>query len=374
MSPQPAIPRVLVVDDSPDDLQSRRDLTNSDGKIWVDLRHPQDVTKDDLDTASVVLVDLVLDSWPERDKLSTLGLKPSNGLALLSVLQEHAHGSGRRPCAFALHTGKMDRLRHQLADSEHIVARAHNLDWVFRKNDGSAWNQIASLAQAVAGLPSAWSVEDRERNVTSIRTWLGLPSVYWAKRAWRDVEECHPPAHELAVTTHGIALVRWLLHRILPYPCFLIDIHHLAARLRLELKSLRGAMSGGELDEWLKPARYVGHLGAFAGPRWWRSGIEALVFELTAEAPADPTLLERKLKEKSSALRGSPVREPVVVVDGRYVPLDELGDADSAVRIVPDSWPPFADQAWTTPELAHDDDRLRAIVRITDSQRIDEGH
>ena len=367
--PEKPAPLVIVVDDSPDDLKGRSDLANSEGKIRVVLRHPRDVTKDDLDAASLVLVDLVLDIWPERDALSMLGLKPSNGLALLSVLQEHAHERGRRPCAFALHTGKMERVRHSLADSEHIVARAHNLEWVFRKQDAGAWDQITSLAQAVASLAATWSVDDREVNVATIKTWLGVPSEKWATRAWRDVEECHPPAHELAATTHGIALVRWFLQRILPYPCFLIDTHHLAARLRVDRKSLSDALHSG-FDAWLAPALYKGQLASFGGPRWWRSGIESLVFEVTAEAPSDPALLERMLKEKNGALKGTSVREPVVVLNERYDPLDELGDADTAVRIVPDDWPPFADQPWTTPELARDDDRLGAIVHLADRERI----
>ena len=97
------LPLVLHVDDSPDDLHTWRDAVNASGVVWLKLRHPQQVTAEDLKQARVVLVDVRLESWPERDALPALSLQPANGLALLAILQEHAYeNSKERPRAFLL--------------------------------------------------------------------------------------------------------------------------------------------------------------------------------------------------------------------------------------------------------------------------------
>lgn len=367
--------RIVHVDDHPEELTLWKDELERSGEAVAAVRHPQKVTEDDLREADLVLVDVVLESWPERDCLP-LGLRPVNGLALLSVLQEHAHSLGtHRPCAFALFTAQIDRVARGLVPSEHMVARLHDLDWVFDKKRVGVPAQarrIIELGRAVQGLPRRWPGEDAEQADAALRTWLALPAEeVWTVRAWEDVIRCYPPAHELAEHTHGVAVLRWMLHRILPYPCFLLDEHHLAARLRVRVDALRAALGDrSALADWLEPARYQGHLAAFLGSRFWRSGIEALIFQRTQEDPTSLDLLHQELRKMAPGIEFETSPTVAVALKGDFQPMDDLVPIERAIHIQPDDWPPYAGEAWTTPELASENASLRAVVLVEDRERL----
>ena len=118
------------------------------------VSHPQDVEQNDLDAASLVLVDFKLERWAERDNLSSLSLKPKNGLALLSVLQEAAVPGVR---AFALFTQEVSAVSKGLAPLPHIVARAHSIEWVFdKKRGGRPLEEVCELASCTQSLSQTW--------------------------------------------------------------------------------------------------------------------------------------------------------------------------------------------------------------------------
>ena len=190
--------------------------------------------------------------------------------------------------------------------------------------------------------------------------------------AQEDVEACHPPVHELRNASHGLVFLRWLLQLILPYPCFLWGAHHLAARLRVTYESLSNALSeDNDLNGLLEDIRYKGILSDFLGPRWWRSGAEALVWDLTDGDPFDVRRLPSILASKTSAaLQTTDFMQPVVCVGRNHVPLSALSSIEDAVRIQPDDWPPYADQAWTTIELANQYPSLGALVISEDKDRL----
>ena len=60
----------------------------------------------------------------------------------------------------------------------------------------------------------------------------------------------------------------------------------------------------------------------------------------------------------------------VVVLDGSLEPSRTPVPVSQAVRIQPDSWPSFADDAWTTIDAAVADPELRAIVVAADRERL----
>ena len=374
-----ARPRVLVIDDKSDDERVR--VGELDRQVDASVQHPQDVTEYDLQSADLVLVDYILDDWPERDNASSIALKPLNGLALAAVLREQAHkgATARQPTAFALRSAHLDELPGDLPpqEREHAFARAHDLEWVFPK-DQASWGvpvvqQIVSLAHAVQRLPLEWPQDSSERTWGIVQKLLALPPEEpWMARAEEDVEACHPPLHGLSRASHGLAFLRWLLHVVLPYPCFLWDAHHLAARLRVTYESLSSALSeDNDLTRLLEPFRYEGILSDFLGPRWWRSGAEAFVWQLTDGDPFDVRGIPSVLASKTSVeLRSTEYVQPVVCVDHNHVPLPTLSRIEDAVRIQPDDWPPYADQAWTTIELANQDPSLGALVISEDKDRL----
>jgi hypothetical protein len=323
-----------------------------------------------------VLVDVKLESWKARNDLKTLSLKPANGLALLAVLQEHAYELSKDTArAFALYTAVVKEVARGLVPRAHIVARAHNLEWVFDKSDATAARvaQVTQLAAAVASLPNPWPGHSLENSEHALDQWLALPrDATWRASAWRSVLRCRPPMHEFAEHTHGIGVLRWMLHRILPYPCFLLDDVHLAARLRVQVASLRRQLDNDtELRRLLEPARYTGQLNEFIGRRWWRSAVESFVFDLAKDDPANPELLHRKLKTAAPQLDLFEGAVAFAVIDPEFRPKDTLVGPNDVVEVLPDDWPPFADSAWAHRSDVADAPDFKAIALPDSSEAAD---
>jgi hypothetical protein len=174
---------------------------------------------------------------------------------------------------------------------------------------------------------------------------------------------------ELVERSHGLLFLRWILHRILPYPCFLFDTHHLAVRLRVTHASLVTALGVG-LGNWLERVAYRGVLTGFLGHRWWRAGVESLLWDLGGGSMAAKRLHAKLAEVAGASLSPLSATEPVVCIDQNYSPLPEACAAGKVVRIVPDDWPLYAGQAWTTVALAREHPRLNAIVAETDLSRL----
>ncbi len=363
----PQLPFILHVDDDPDDLTTWLGAVRESGRVDIEVVPPDDVTAEHLRRASLVLVDFRIEHWPSRTKAAALALKPVNGLALLSVLQEAAYELDKdRPRAFALFTAVVSDVARGLIPRPYIVARAHNLEWVFDKADGdlpARVSRVAELSEAIQGLPSPWPGDSAEHAGQALRRWLGIPSeAVWAEGAWDGVMRCRPPMHEFAEHTHGIGVLRWALHRIWPYPTFLIDDAHLAARLRVEARSLSSELAANtDLQKLLMPAQYDGPLAGFLGRRWWRAAVESIIFNTTPDDPANIAALHERLKAaapKLALLDGT----HFPVLDGRFCTQEVLASATEVVEVVPDDWPPFADSAWALRSDLPDNPSLAAVA------------
>jgi hypothetical protein len=370
MTPMPGKPFVLHVDDDPDELRTWEDEVRTQAKIELEVCHPDDVSEEALRRASVVLVDFKLERWPERANTKPLALKPANGLALLSILQEAAFEIEPATArAFALYTAVIQDVARGLAHQPHIVARAHNLEWVFEKN-GTRSNglvsraaKVAELAAAVSALPAKWPGDAPESAASALRTWLNLPAdVAWHGAAWRAVRRCRPPLHAFAEHTQGVGVLRWALHRVLPYPTFLLDEAHLAARLRVPLDSLRSGLDSTEFHNLFSSVEYQGQLRTVAGRRWWRAGIESVIFSLTPNTPGDLGALHVALSERTPALKLESELRLFPVLDRQFGVQDRLASEAEVVEVVPDDWPPFADEAWALRADLADSPELKAVV------------
>lgn len=373
-------PRILVIDDREEGVGSLKLALERRKRTKVSVLHPQEVELDDLRAADLVLVDYVLDAWPERDDVQCISLQPPDGLALASVFRRRVHvEEDTSPTAFAIHTGQLPRLAAPLPPDhrEHVLARMNNLEWVFRKEgDGELLlaDQVVSLAQAVVTLPKHWPTRDAGARLAQLATLLSVPKAEDVRsRILEGIENCMPPIHELSEWSHGLSVLRWMLHRILPYPCFLWDSFYLAARLRVDHRELQSAMAeGNPLRKKLRPAEYRGILATFAGLRWWRPAVEHLLWRETDGKSFDVRSVHGALNRITGrSLKASTPREhPVVCVDQHYRAV-ELAAIEEAVHIRPD-WPSYADQAWTTPERVQEEPALKALI-VSDSQHEAEG-
>jgi hypothetical protein len=370
---------ILIIDDSESQSALQQHLTSTK-LVTAETIHPNDVSLDDLRRSDLVLVDYQLDEWPEKNEIEQISLKPPDGLALSSILRRYSIEYEKdSPTAIAILTGKIDKLASPLPyeNREHALAHLNNLEWVFQKakpgEESRLAVQLTDLAEAVTKLPPKWSSEE-SHPLSQLATLLGVDSEDSVnERLIEDVEGCSPPIHELSEWSHGLAVLRWLLHRVLPYPCFLWDTHYLAARLTLDHEALVTALAQDKrLNKVLTPALYEGVLSKFLGARWWRSRVELLLWEITEGQSADPMVVRDRINEitKLDLPASQPSVHPVVCVNSNYQALNKFYPMKESVRIRPDDWPPYADQAWTTIELAKSEPKLRSIVLTEDVGRL----
>lgn len=369
------VPQILVVDDHPDD---ERGKVSAWQNVQVHVRHPQEVELLDLRDADLVAIDLKLDDWPQREAVEAISMRPLNGLVLATVLRAHAEAERGTPTAFALRSAHLPDLTAPFPPEPrlHVLSRRCNLEWVFPKADADSREhnrqvqQMVSLAMAVRSLPDHWPDDDAEATREIIEKWLAVPTQRWQPQAWRDVAECHPPIHNLSERMHGLLFLRWFLHQILPYPCFLWTTNRLATRLRVTHQSLLDSLPAGLADVF-GTANYRGQFSGFLGERWWKSGCEAIIWDLTAGNPFDPGYLRTILNQHCrDRLKPCAAGQPVTCLDENYRPLDDDCDISTVVRLQPDDWPPYAEQAWTTKKLASENPRLRAVTIDSDREML----
>jgi len=372
------VPRILAIDD--DTSSAIKTKLAIERLAKVTTLHPQDVELADLLKADLVLVDYDLTYWPERDRISSVSLSPTDGLALTSVLQRHVYARTEvSPTAFALYTGKLDKLAEPLPRQhrEHALAHINNLEWVFQKGKTSGAisvvDQIVELASSVRQLPRVWPKRETEQ-MALLAKLLGVPvKLQLREQLLADVAGCLPPIRELSQWTHGQAVLRWMLHRILPYPCFLWDSFRLAARFRIDHDELQNALAADKpLRRKLRGCEYNGILSRFLGPRWWRASIEQYLWEGTRNKSSEFSSVAALIRKhaKSQLASCEPADFPVVCVDQNYQPLGRFSSMKDAVRIRPDDWPAYADQAWVTIELAKEELKLRALVVQEDREKL----
>lgn len=351
-------PVIVIVDDEVDEADVQRGAL--EGLARVVVRQPGDVSKSDLSRSDAILVDYRLDHWPERDVPGQLGLKPRDGVALSAVLRSQATDlRDGRPIAIALLSARLGELTFGLPveASAPAVARSHNLEWIFTKVRPALGPdlglQLQSLACAVRDLPERWPSDDYAQIALGVTSFLCLNKGHrWYQRAWEDLEDCHPPIHALSSAGHGLGILRWLLHRILPYPCFLIGPLNLAARLLVTPESLARALSTDDaLSLRLRRVHYRGPLHGFAGERWWRAGIEHLLWPLTKGKPFEPDAVRTAARSLSPLLEPLGFDDPVVALN-REFEADGVVASSVAVEIFPDDWPPYAEQCWVRAEDA----------------------
>jgi hypothetical protein len=389
----PSTSSIIIIDDEPDTATGTSTLIKTAEGIESDVYRPSEVNDKILKRSSLILVDYKLDNWPERDRIESVSLKPRDGVALAAVLRSclkdslrDTSGEPTPPTAVAVYSARLSELSVGMrpSRSNHVIARSLNLEWAFGKRSSSrvetdedeAHNrkvarQAASLASSVNELPS--KAEFMENDLDDLSTYLlDLDKKNdWFPSAYEDVEDCYPPVYEGSARSKGLGFLRWMLQRILPYPCFLWSSDYLAARLGVTPSSLSEALKAEDsLSQELSPYEYTGILSNFTDKRWWRAGIEDFLWDVTDGKSYNFEAIHSALNDISSSLELLPRKQHVVTVDEDYRPSEEVVGIEKAIEIQPDDWPPYSDQAWVTREQLEEASRLRGLVVSADQNKI----
>lgn len=366
MSGPQATPLVVIIDD---DLSKVQALRADVGDLFpVVTTEPWQLDDAMLRDGTVFVVDLFFKDWPGRERLAP-SARIYDGIALAALIRASARELGSRRPIVTLntgHAGDFSELPREIR--EHAIARAHNLEWVFLKNDSASTvpthERIAKLVMAQQRLPVSWRANAGERELLDV---LGASEDELA-----EILDAWPPIREVGQDTAGIALLRWLLHRILPYPAFLIDRRYLAARLGITCASLVDLETAqGELSTLLSNCSYSGILSGFDGPRWWRSRVERMLWDLSPGGAALPASVDDLQAHSPVVLEPAACANGVVVLNADYAAHDEPLDVTEAVRIRLDDWPPYAEEPWAAIAEVREDSRLRDRVLPLDRARLE---
>lgn len=355
-------PRVLLIDDQ-DITQSAAVAALYERGVEASSLHPEVVAVEDIQESDLVLVDYQLADWHERDG-TVASRKPRTGLSLLALLRDHLSVATDRPVGFALNTSQFEQLPTHLPRpvTKHVFARSNNFEWIFDKDNPDDVPRICALAEACNLLPDDWHDTDAFDQLGKL---LELPQWPWQDIARGDIDRCRPPIHELSRATDGLAVIRWLLHRVFSYPCFLYGRERLAVRLGIPVRVLDQLLStkNSSLYSLLAPARYTGLLAKFSGAHWWGAGIDSILWDITEGRSFEPLSIRKCLEAATGITIDAPlVRFPVLAIDDEYTYLDHPVELASAIRIQPDDWPSYAEESWTTRGIVDGSPRLQALV------------
>lgn len=349
---------VLIIDDQPGEAELLKSALST--KAGVTVKHPSEVALDDVAEVDLILVDYTLEDWSTRDRAEELAQQPADGLAVISILESHTSASAT---GYALFSANLAKLSQKLASPhrEHAIARLHNIEWAFPKSGDRERlaDQVISLAKALKSASALLLSDDAQTTRVGAQQLLGLDmSLPWHEQGWKDVERCFPPLYELSQASHGRAFVRWLAHRVVPYPTFVLEAAYAGTALGVSLPRENGDVPM-QVEEFLEPALYRGALSDLIGNRWWRAGIEYVLNERRASLD-NPSDLRSSLARQFK-MDGLEAREPVVCVDASYLPT-EIAPIQESVRVQPDDWPAFADPAWMRFDDVSGDPTLTALV------------
>jgi hypothetical protein len=275
---------------------------------------------------------------------------------------------GQRRFAVTLHTGEIEALAGSLParTREALVAAQHDLEWVFEFGADNFATRLVELARAVQSIGD----EVDSLGVDSGASWLAVPDLSWAETAIAQIEDCRPPAHALARDTLGKSFVRWLAHRILPYPTFLLNDEHAANLLGIQMSSLFALAESDVLRD--RAALYSGPLDGFLGRRWWRAALQQLLVDAECNQWDPPELKAEALAELTGVqLDGLTSDQPVVIYSPQGYVLDIDAPAETSLRIQPDGWPAYADDPWASVVDVTEDSDFRTLVAQIDRRRLE---
>jgi hypothetical protein len=357
----------LFVDDRPDTLTTTYGTVGADR---IRIEDPTSVKRADIEWATVVLCDYNIDATlPKPDsEAGQFANIPRTGAALVAAIRSLEEGDDPEKAAapfraYALLSADLQLIGRLALPPDylaHVGANSLGVEWIFQKPRNREervqfGEQLESLGRAVSRVREVWNQANDQ--VRELRTLLKIPpDLNWSERAWNEVVEAHPRLRDPAERIALRPVFRWLLQEALPFPAVLLDSAYLAGRLRIDPEAIDEVLKAGLADR-LGPARYDGILADFFSARWWRAGIEQILWEATDGQAYDINAL----RELTNGASRTDDDELVVTLNENLVPNMKLSRiSDKVLELVrPIGWPSFSELPWMTA-----DDRESAVNHL----------
>lgn len=363
--------KVLVIDDDwqPDFINLQPDVT-----------HPRDdsfgKTIEAMGDYEVILIDQNLGLEPP------LSLTASDGTSLVGHFRSWARRHHVQVPPLVITTSNAEAfanevpvvgpplpLRGTFAGREHRLAPTLDVEWLLAKSDSDLTVKISSLAAAWRCLGGTGSGVDWLREPLGLTETGSAGTPAWYGLIDETLREARAPVLDEGAAPASLAgpILRWLLHRALPYPGLFVSDVYAAWSLGVTKDSLvQHASQNATTNDPLMACRYRGILASLFPRRWWSVGINTFVWELDQElSGADvrgssrQVLLDKKVNGKNLVDR--PTAGTIVVCD---VDLQETGEVDiaDAVELRPPGWPIEAIPPWADAREAKNDPILRSMA------------
>jgi hypothetical protein len=371
-------PLILAIDD--DEAEVRPRIPDS---YELEVINP---TEDDfsqriiasVEKASLILLDQKF--WEHEPPLS---MTAPDGASFVSHLRSWSRLEGKKLAPIVLFTNLEDAFKNEIPSvgaalpiggtfrgREHRLAPTLDVEWIQFKEEDCAKDRLLSLGDAyqavhrVAGQDGA-SLKD-------IVELLDLPkNLIWSDRAEEELQNARPPisegeSGEAELARGASQVVRWLCHKALPYPGVFLPDLYAAWALGLSLDGfLELVKADPPASSWVKElhaARYKGPLFDFFGRRWWRAGIDQLVWQMEEQIGKCGSRKEA-LKILAPNVDVGQIQLPsshVVVWDEDFELYDIVPVGD-AIQLHPPGWPAEALEPWMLTDDVRGDSILRAM-------------
>jgi hypothetical protein len=363
---------IVYVDDDYDTLLSL--LEHSERNLFVAASPDDERTLESLFSkakdADLWLFDFFLEpEAPSTGSQNELNILRENGL---SIFQKWRHAvQDARPFT-ALISSDLEKAVGQSPRFErrHILAERIGVEWVADKT-GADLRQIIALYNAARELRlqcDQWQEGTPYLRFLATEV-LKLPHCGWSRSAERQIDRARPPLSSHMPSSYAKAreILSWLLAKVLPYASFLLTERQAAVRIGVSLETFRtlnAAEKANSLSMQLAGAQYIGPLNSFHGARWWRAGIDHLVWEASQGGLSYTDFLVSKADGQELIFLTQ--ADPVVVYDADLIETDEIAESTDCVRAQDEDFPADADPAWVKCSDLEGDRNLAAKVFLED--------
>ncbi|WP_375157267.1 hypothetical protein [Bradyrhizobium sp. RDT46] len=256
---------------------------------------------------------------------------------------------------------------------EHRLAPALDVEWIQFKDGERATENLRDLAEAFLNI--ADEIGDDGVSLDDLSSALEIPDAVWSDKAIEELQNARPPVNQkenisLDSTRGASQVVRWLCHKALPYPGLFLSDHYAAWALSLSVEDFRRVADQERSGEWLKEldrSEYIGPLDEFMGRRWWRAGIDQMVWLLDEAA----TSAGSRKAALSLLVPGFEISETksssshVVVCNEDFVG-SQIVSIEEAIQVHPPGWPAEALEPWMLRAEVRSDPILKAMADPND--------
>lgn len=330
---------------------------------------------------------LILLDQKFRDDPTSISLDAQDGSSFVSHLRSWSRSQNEKLAPIVMFTNEESAFANEVpavgaavpiggtfVGREHRLSPTLDVEWIQFKADAKATDKLEDLARAFLAVRDAVGKDGISLDEISKLLLAPLDAV-WAEQAREQLQNARPPVNQKgdksAEPTRGPSqVIRWLCQKALPYPGLLLSDHYAAWALGISLVSFMKVIALEKTTPWLSElheVEYSGPLRGFMGRRWWRAGLDQLVWLLDEET-AKGGSRKKALEILAPGVDFGQLLPPsshVVVCNEDLIEV-EVTPIGEAIQVHPPGWPAEAIEPWMRRSEIERDPVLKAMVDPND--------